>query len=234
MTSHVLTTRSAPSVSSGSRGCPPVATMTTSGWSAADHRGVGDNPETQVDPGVPALRRQPIDDPDEVGPARRRPCREHDLPSRLRRGLQQHDRMSALGRDPRRLQPGRPAPTTTTRRAGPAERGVRCGIVSSRPVAGFWMHSESRPRYSRLMHIDAPTHGRIRSLSPASSLRTMCGSAMWARIIPTMSTSPSAIAYRAVATSAIRFAWKIGRFDALAEPPGELECRPERRPHARG
>ena len=46
----------------------------------------------------------------------------------------------------------------------------------------------------RLRQYDAPTHGRIRSASPASSLRTMCGSAMWARIIPTMSTSPSATA----------------------------------------
>ena len=63
-------------------------------------------------------------------------------------------------------------------------------MVSSRPVATFWMHSESRPRYSRLMQYDAPTQARMRSAWPASSLRTMCGSAMCARIIPTMSTQP--------------------------------------------
>ena len=44
------------------------------------------------------------------------------------------------------------------------------------------------------MQYDAPTQARIRSASPASSLRTMWGSAMCARIIPTMSTSPSLIA----------------------------------------
>src|SRR5215203_567901 len=44
------------------------------------------------------------------------------------------------------------------------------------------------------MQYDAPTHGRIRSASPASSFWTMCGSAMCARVIPTMSTRPSSIA----------------------------------------
>ena len=76
------------------------------------------------------------------------------------------------------------------------------------------------------MHIDAPTQARMRSLCPASSLRTMCGSAMWARIIPTMSTSPSAIACRAVATSAIRFAWKIGRLTRSRNRPANSSAGP--------
>ena len=56
---------------------------------------------------------------------------------------------------------------------------------------------------------------------------------MCARIIPIMSTSPSAMAYRAVATSAIRAAWKIGSVETLAEPSGQLEPGPERRPEPR-
>jgi hypothetical protein len=37
----------------------------------------------------------------------------------------------------------------------------------------------------------APTQGRISVLAPAITLRAMCGSAMWARVMPTMSSLPA-------------------------------------------
>ncbi len=49
---------------------------------------------------------------------------------------------------------------------------------------------------------------------------------MCARVIPTMSTSPSVIAYRAVATSAIRAAWKIGRFTRSRNLPANWSAGP--------
>jgi len=36
--------------------------------------------------------------------------------------------------------------------------------------------------------------GRISSSRPSAILRTMCGSAMWARVMPIMSTLPEAMA----------------------------------------
>ena len=96
--------------------------------------GVGDDPETQVDAGVPAFGREPVDDPDEVGAAGRRPCGEHDLPAGLRRRLEQHHRMSALGGDPRRLEPGRTRADDDdpARRARRSRRQVRDRLLASR------------------------------------------------------------------------------------------------------
>ena len=42
---------------------------------------------------------------------------------------------------------------------------------------------------------------------------------MWARVIATMSSSPSRIAYRAVASSVMRVAWKTGRCTARLNAP---------------
>ena len=50
----------------------------------------------------------------------------------------------------------------------------------------------------------------MRSSSPRASLATMCGSAMCARVMPTMSTWPASMACRAVLRSAMRVAWKTG------------------------
>ena len=55
-------------------------------------------------------------------------------------------------------------------------------------------------------------------------LRTMCGSARWARVIPTMSTSPSRTAWRAVATSSIFEAWNTGTPMAARTSPAKSRC----------
>ena len=51
----------------------------------------------------------------------------------------------------------------------------------------------------------------------------MCGSAMWARVMPTMSTCPASMACRAVLRSVMRVAWKTGRPVArrISAAPGE-------------
>jgi hypothetical protein len=49
----------------------------------------------------------------------------------------------------RRL-PARPGRTTTTLRS-PVAFSMMCGMVASREVAAFWMHSTSRPVYWRSM-----------------------------------------------------------------------------------
>eukprot|EP00966_Prymnesium_polylepis_P242342 5604398-Prymnesium_polylepis.1 len=55
------------------------------------------------------------------------------------------------------------------------------------------------------------TWGHVGLAEPTSrSLLTMCGSAMCARVMPTMSTSPSATARRAVLRSMMRHAWNTG------------------------
>ena len=63
---------------------------------------------------------------------------------------------------------------------------------------------------SGLMQCVAPTQGRTRSSSPRASLATSAGSAMWARVIATMSSRPSLTARRAVASDVMRVAWKTG------------------------
>ena len=71
----------------------------------------------------------------------------------------------------------------------------------------------------------APTHGRISSSRPSRILRTMCGSAMCARVMPTMSSLPDAIACRAVATSGMRPHGNVGNFVARAHLAREIEMR---------
>ena len=60
----------------------------------------------------------------------------------------------------------------------------------------------------------------------------MCGSAMWARVMPTMSSLPDAIAWRAVATSWMRAAWKVGIAVAALHLAGEVEMRRRAGAHA--
>ena len=76
----------------------------------------------------------------------------------------------------------------------------------------------------------APTQGRMRSSSPRMILATMCGSAMWARVMPTMSSLPLAMAKRAVATSWILAAWKVGKLVAARISPAKSRCGAERIP----
>ena len=70
----------------------------------------------------------------------------------------------------------------------------------------------------------APTQGRIVCSWPALIFLTMCGSAMCARVIPTMSSLPAAIAWRAVATSVMRAAWNTGRPVAARISPAKSRC----------
>ena len=53
---------------------------------------------------------------------------------------------------------------------------------------------------------------------------------MWARVMPTMSSLPVAIAWRAVATSEMRAAWKVGNFIAALTSPAKSRCGNERMP----
>ena len=48
---------------------------------------------------------------------------------------------------------------------------------------------------------------------------------MWARVMPTMSSLPSAMAWRAVATSLMRAAWNTGNFVQCTDFAGEIEMR---------
>ncbi len=47
---------------------------------------------------------------------------------------------------------------------------------------------------------------------------------MWARVMPTMSSLPSAMAWRAVATSAMRAAWNTGNFVSARTSPAKSRC----------
>ena len=53
---------------------------------------------------------------------------------------------------------------------------------------------------------------------------------MWARVMPTMSSLPSATAWRAVATSAMRAAWNTGNAVAARTSPAKSRCGAERIP----
>ena len=72
---------------------------------------------------------------------------------------------------------------------------------------------------SGLMQCVAPTQGRTRSASPRASFATRSGSAMWARVIATMSSRPSRIACRAVSSEVMRVAWKTGSPTACLKAP---------------
>ncbi|MNL42200.1 hypothetical protein D3C87_1646420 [compost metagenome] len=61
-------------------------------------------------------------------------------------------------------------------------------------------------------------------------LRTICGSVMCARVIPTMSILPEAMAWRAVATSGIFAAWKVGKSVAARISPAKSRCGELRMP----
>ena len=64
----------------------------------------------------------------------------------------------------------------------------------------------------------------MRSSCPSTIFRTMCGSVMWARVMPTMSSLPEAMAWRAVATSEIFAAWKVGKPVAARISPAKSRC----------
>ena len=103
---------------------------------------------------------------------------------------------------PRGRPPARPARRRPPRSAGtrspagcrgassPRGRWPRCGCRAPRPRRRCGRGSRSRRR-----------RAGSRSRRPARTLRTRCGSARWARVIPTRSTRPSRMAWRAVATS---------------------------------
>ena len=164
----------------------------------------------------------------------RRPRRQPDLPARLRGRLEQDDRVAALGRDARRLQAGRPGahdddPSGADRSLGTAS----CGIVSSRPVAGLWMHSavepdvdpvdavrrpDARPdpvRLARLELADDVRVGHVRPHHPDHVDEPLGDGVAGGRDV----RDPGRVEDRQV--------------DPLAEPAGELERRPERRPEPR-
>ena len=111
--------------------------------------------------------------------------------------------------------PAGPAPTTTARVVPDGFRETSWGQCRSLAAAGLCAQVG---RLSPMQWV-IPTHGRIRSSSPRRILLTICGSAMWARVMTTMSSSPSRMACRAVARSTIRAAWNTGRFTACLNRP---------------
>ena len=64
-------------------------------------------------------------------------------------------------------------------------------------------------------------------------LRTRCGSAMWARVIATMSTCPSATARAAVARSVTRWAWNTGMSTSRLIAARQEQERRHRKRHVR-
>ena len=121
--------------------------------------------------------------------------------------------------------PAGPAPTTTIlrlrRRLGDVVRhgrsrgrSPRCGCNRPRRPGRCGRGSSWRRR-----------RGGCRASRPSMILRTICGSVMWARVMPTMSSLPEAMAWRAVATSWILAAWKVGKFGGGADLAGEVEMR---------
>ena len=94
--------------------------------------------------------------------------------------------MAPLGGDAGDLQPGRPAAddghVAPDARAG----AYQSGSSVSRPAVGSPMHVTSGLRASRTWHVWLQrVHGRMRSGTPARSLATRSGSAIWARVIST-------------------------------------------------
>ena len=119
-TSQLVTTRSPPHSNSGSWGRPPVATITTSGESASDVARLGDHVVADVDPEPGELGDPPLDDAQQVAPARIA-RRQPDLPAGPRHRLEHGHLVAALAGHPGRFQtrrsgaddddsPGRAAP----------------------------------------------------------------------------------------------------------------------------
>ena len=89
ITSQVLTTRSSPSVRTGSRGTPPVATITTSGVQGDDVGDIGNRVVAHSTPSRRHSRHEPVDDADEIRDAGGCARREADLPARSDGRLEQ-------------------------------------------------------------------------------------------------------------------------------------------------
>ncbi len=90
--------------------------------------------------------------------------------------------------------PAGPAPTTTIERGSAAGTSVPSPHSASRPVAGLRTHATSTPARARPTQTLAPTQRVDSRARPARLFRIRCGSARWARVIPTTSAAPSATA----------------------------------------
>ena len=145
--------------------------------------------------------------------------------------LQHGDRMAALGGDACGLEPG--------------SAGADHHHLLQRAVGAGRSHAGSSPRgRSRRCGCTAPRRprrcgrgNRWRRRRAGSGVRgppspscTICGSARWARVMPTMSSLPVAMAWRAVATSEMRAAWKTGNLVAALTSPAKSRCGDERMP----
>ena len=99
-----------------------------------------------------------------------------------------------------------PPPTTTTFFAASVltRLSVPCPHWRSRPDTGFIIQITSRFSNKRATHSLAPTHLIISLSRPARALATRNGSAIWARVIPTMSAAPSSIICSAMLRSMMR------------------------------
>ena len=163
--------------------------------------------EPDVDAGELDLALQPAGDAQDLAAAVEAGG-EVDLPAQPVGRLQQHH-VAPRRRHPRCLQPGRAAADhdDAPPRAVAGDR-VRHGALAA---GGRVVDAERLAADIDPVDVAGPTQGRIRSSSPRITLATMCGSAMWARVMPTMSAKPSAMTWRAVLGSVIRVAWNTGR-----------------------
>ena len=231
--SQEVVASSSPSSRNEVFGRPPVAITTTSGASASTSS-------------ASAKTLQRISTPRRSHSATRQSTMPMISRRRARRGGEAHlpaglgapprssdHAVAAFGRDPRRLEPGRGRrrPPRPCARPGRARDHVR-----HRRARGRWRRCGcTAPR--RLVdasRCSSPCRRRGGCASPrrAGSCATMCGSAMCARVMPTMSSLPLAIAWRAVATS-----WMRARVEAWQPmrprtSPAKSRCGAERRAHA--
>ena len=213
-------------------GTPPVATTTTSGVSREHVGGLGVDVAADGDAEPRAFGEPPVDDAHDLAPpleARgdQRPARRARRRPRTRRPRARARRRPA----PPRARAG-PAPTTTTLRLGPS---LACDDMRDRRLApGRRVVDADRLARNRSSRCNSPCRrrggSRARGLPRLS--RAICGSARWARVMPTMSSLPLSIAWRAVATSWMRAAWKVGIRVAARTSPAKSRCGAERCAHA--
>jgi len=188
ITSQAEVTCSAPLIHSIS-GVPPVAMMTTSGFSASTSSSSASVLRFTSTPRRPSSE-----------------LRQSTMPMTSRRQLAREANtscppsLSAASSNvtlwPRSAQtraasnPAGPPPTTTTLRPARGERSISCGSVISRPVDGL---CRQLGRYCDWQCV-APTQGLISASRSDMIFLTICGSAICARVIATISSMPSAMA----------------------------------------
>ena len=175
----------------GTRGTAPVATTTDSGSSLSTSDHIGRRVETDLDAGLLHLADQPVGD-GRVVFALRRAGGDEDLAAERRRRLQQRHLVTAQRGHPRRFQTAHTA-ADHQHALRARDAGVITPSSASRPISGFWTQVIALPWRSRPMQPSlAPTQVRMSSSRPSMAFFGISGSAIMARVMPTMSHMPEA------------------------------------------